>query len=219
MRQTLLRPNWWRWNVGPLVAWRGEARRPVALIPMSRRYVMLEPDRRDVASWRSLASELASEAAMFYPKLPSWSLSTWDLLKFCTRHVRANAGRTVFGVLAMGILTLAVPLITQALVDSVIPRTEFNQLGYLTAALVVVAIAMASLQAMQGIAMLRLEGLLDWKLQAAIIDRLLRLPVSFFRQYTVGDQPIRESVPFGALQPVEPFAGCWPAYSGSSVCC
>ena len=43
MRQTLLRPNWWRWNVGPLIAWRGEARRPVALIPMSRRYVMLEP--------------------------------------------------------------------------------------------------------------------------------------------------------------------------------
>ena len=43
MRQTLLRPDWWRWNVGPLIAWRGEARRPVALIPMSRRYVMLEP--------------------------------------------------------------------------------------------------------------------------------------------------------------------------------
>jgi NHLM bacteriocin system ABC transporter ATP-binding protein len=188
MRQTLLRPGWWRWNVGPLIAWRGEARRPVALIPMSRRYVMLEPGSpgsRVVDE--SLASELAAEAAMFYPKLPSGSLSPWDLLKFCTRHVRANAGRIIFGVLAMGALTLAAPLITQVLVNSVIPRTEFDQLGYLTAALIVVAITMASLQAMQGIAMLRLEGLLDWKLQAAIIDRLLRLPVSFFRQYTVGD--------------------------------
>jgi len=35
--------------------------------------------------------------------------------------------------------------------------------------------------------MLRLEGVLDWKLQAAVIDRLLRMPASFFRQYTVGD--------------------------------
>jgi NHLM bacteriocin system ABC transporter ATP-binding protein len=188
MRQTLLRVKWWRWNVGPLITWRGEARRPVALIPMSRRYVMLEPGspgHRIVDE--SLASELAAEAAMFYPKLPSGPLSAWDLLKFCRRHVRANAGRIIFGVLAMGALTLAAPLITQALVDSVIPRTEFDQLGYLAAALVVVAIAMASLQAMQGIAMLRLEGLLDWKLQAAMIDRLLRLPVSFFRQHTVGD--------------------------------
>jgi NHLM bacteriocin system ABC transporter ATP-binding protein len=40
---------------------------------------------------------------------------------------------------------------------------------------------------MQGIAMLRLEGVLDWKLQAAIVDRLIRLPASLFRQYTVGD--------------------------------
>jgi len=35
--------------------------------------------------------------------------------------------------------------------------------------------------------MLRLEGLIDWKLQAAMIDRLLRLPASLFREYTVGD--------------------------------
>jgi NHLM bacteriocin system ABC transporter ATP-binding protein len=188
MRRTLLRPNWWRWNVGPLIAWRGDARRPVALIPMSRRYVMVEPGspgHRIIDE--SLASELAAEAAMLYPKLPSGPLSASDLLSFCTRHVRANASRIIFGVLAMAALSLAVPLITQVLINSVIPHTEFDQLGYLTAALVVVAIAMTSLQAMQGIAMLHLEGLLDWKLQAAMVDRLLRLPVSFFRQHTVGD--------------------------------
>src|SRR5205823_167970 len=82
---------------------------------------------------------------------------------------------------------LAVPLITQVLVNSVIPRTEFDQLAYLASALAMVAVGMAGLQAMQSIAMLRLEGLLDWTLQAAVMDRLLRLPVSFFRQYTVGE--------------------------------
>src|SRR5258708_37873080 len=40
---------------------------------------------------------------------------------------------------------------------------------------------------MQGLVTLRLEGLLDYKLQAALIDRLLRLPASFFRNYTTGD--------------------------------
>ena len=35
--------------------------------------------------------------------------------------------------------------------------------------------------------MLRLGGTIDWKLQAAIIDRLLRLPASLFREHTVGD--------------------------------
>jgi len=36
-------------------------------------------------------------------------------------------------------------------------------------------------------AMLRLEGLIDFKLQAALIDRLLRLPAGLFRNYTTGD--------------------------------
>ena len=174
---------------GALIAWRGDARRPVALLPMSRRAnVMVEPGspgRRSIDE--SSASELAAEAAMLYPKLPSTALSPSHLLSFCTRHVAANAGQIDIGALAMATLSLAVPLITQVLINSVIPRTEFDQLGYLTAALVIVTIGMTSLQAMQGIAMLRLEGLLDWKLQAAILDRLLRLPVSFFRQYTVGD--------------------------------
>jgi NHLM bacteriocin system ABC transporter ATP-binding protein len=87
----------------------------------------------------------------------------------------------------VGLLSLAAPLIIHELVDSVIPRTELDQLVFCAAALAVTALAMAGAQIMQGIAMLRLEGVLDWKLQAAVIDRLLRLPASFFRQYTVGD--------------------------------
>ena len=49
------------------------------------------------------------------------------------------------------------------------------------------AIAIAAIQTMEGLAMLRVEGLIDWKLQAAVIDRVLRLPTSLFREYTVGD--------------------------------
>jgi NHLM bacteriocin system ABC transporter ATP-binding protein len=51
----------------------------------------------------------------------------------------------------------------------------------------VTAIAMAGVQAIEAMAMLRVEGLIDWRLQAAVIDRLLRLPASLFREYTVGD--------------------------------
>src|SRR5207237_540618 len=37
------------------------------------------------------------------------------------------------------------------------------------------------------IAMLRLESRLDFVLQAAIVDRLLRMPTAFFRDFSVGD--------------------------------
>jgi NHLM bacteriocin system ABC transporter ATP-binding protein len=110
-----------------------------------------------------------------------------DLLIFSFRHSSGNISRIVFAVVAMSMLSLVMPLITNVLVTSVIPRTELDQLAFCALALAVTAVAMASIQALEGLVMLRLEGLIDWKLQAAVIDRLLRLPASLFREYTVGD--------------------------------
>ena len=188
VRRTMLRGEWWKLDVGPLVAWYGDERQPVALIGSGNRYTMIETKtgmRRTVDG--PLAAKLAPEAAVFYPALPSRALGFRDLLGFSIRHSRGNTGRVMLAVTAIGALSLVPPLITNIIVTSVIPRTEIDQLVFCALALVVTAVAMAGLQAMEGLAMLRLESLIDWKLQAATIDRLLRLPASLFREYTVGD--------------------------------
>jgi NHLM bacteriocin system ABC transporter ATP-binding protein len=188
VRQTLLRGDWWMQDVGPLVAWHGEGRSPVALVRSGKRYVMTEPKsgtRRVVD--RAAAMQLAPEAVTFYPTLPSRALRFRDLLSFSIRHTRGNYARIALAVVMLGLMSLVTPLITQVLVDSVIPRSELDQLIVCAIALAVTAIGMAGIQTMEGMAMLRLEGLIDWKLQAAVIDRVLRLPASLFREYTVGD--------------------------------
>lgn len=189
VRRTLLRGTWWKQDVGPLVAWHGEGGDPVALVRGARgRYTMIKTttgERRVVD--RSLAMDLAPEAATFYPALPSRPLAYRDLLIFSTRHSSGSIGRIALAVITIGLLSLVAPLITEVLINSVIPRTELDQLVFCALALAVTAIAMAGVQAMEGLAMLRLEGLVDWKLQAAVIDRMLRLPASVFREYTVGD--------------------------------
>lgn len=188
VRRIQLRRGWWRGDAGSLVGWYGPERVPVALVRTSGRYVMIGSEagtRRAVD--QAVAQELDPEAATFYPTLPSSALKLSDLLTFSLRYARSDAARIALAVTVIGLLSMVTPLITQVLVNSVIPRTEIDQLTFCALALVVVAFAMAGVQLMEGTAMLRVEGLTDWRLQAAVIDRLLKLPASVFREYTVGD--------------------------------
>jgi NHLM bacteriocin system ABC transporter ATP-binding protein len=188
-RRLLLRAGWWTNSVGPFVAFLGEARRPVAVLPgPGGRHVVVDPGagaRRELT--QAIAAELAPVAVMLYRVLPSRGLMISDLFKFGTAMARADVLRIALAALCLGLLALATPLVTKLLIDSVLPRAEADQLLICAIALVVVTLVAGGFQLMQGIAILRLESRLDWVLQAAIVDRLLRMPTSFFRGFSVGD--------------------------------
>jgi NHLM bacteriocin system ABC transporter ATP-binding protein len=189
LRRVQLRDEWWKLDLGPLVAWRGHEREPIALIPDRRNcYTMIDSRRGERKTVdRSLLEDLAPDAITFYPALPARPLRYRDLLAVSAPGLTGSLIRLVFLIFTIGLLSLIPPLITNFLVSSVIPRTEIDQLIVCALALVVTATSIASLQVMQGMVTLRLEGLVDCKLQAALIDRLLRLPAALFRDYTTGD--------------------------------
>lgn len=189
VRRVQLRDDWWRRDVGPLVAWHGDARNPVALVRDRRNgYTMVDPKQRTRQPVdRTLATALSVDAVSFYPTLPSRPLRYLDLLGISTTGTAGGFLRIAFVVMAIGLLSVVQPLITNFLVNSVIPRTEIDQLVICAVALIVVSVSIASLQAMEGLVTLKLEGLVDYRVQAAIIDRLLRLPAALFRQFTAGD--------------------------------
>ena len=188
LRRVQLREGWWKLDVGPLTAWRGEERSPVALIRNHAGYTMIDPAQKGRhAIDRSLAADIAPDAVAFYPALPSRSLRYLDLLAVAMKGLSGGLVRTFILVLLIGLLSLIPPLITNFLVNSVIPRTEIDQLIVCALALVVSTVSISGLQVVQSMVMLRLEGLIDYKLQAAVIDRLLRLPAALFRNYTTGD--------------------------------
>lgn len=188
-RRLLLRADWWTNSAGPFVAFLGEDRRAVAVLPgAGGRHIIVDPGtgaHRELT--RATASELAPEAVMFYRPLPSRALTVRDLLKFGAATVRADVLRIMLAALCLGLLALATPLVTKLLIDSVLPRAEVDQLLICAIALIVVTLVAGGFQVMQGIAMLRLESRLDWALQAALVDRLLRMPAAFFRFFSVGD--------------------------------
>ena len=189
LREVLLRQDWWRLDAGPMVGWHGETRVPVALVYEPRRgYLMIDPltkVRRPVD--RTIAAQIAPEAANFYPPLPSRALKFKDLLQFSLRYARGSGLRIALSVVMIGLLSLVTPFVTNLLISSIIPRSELDQLVFCALALILAGLSVAGVQVMQAFVMLRMEATIDWRLQSALIDRLLRLPTAIFREYTAGE--------------------------------
>jgi len=193
-RRVILRDDWWRRDNGPLLAFRaaeteGENGRPVALLPLSpTRYELVDPAAgRRVPVDEEISEGLEGAAHMFYTPLPERPLGTWDLLRAAFRDRRRDLTTIVLMGLGGGLLGLLVPILTGYIFGSVVPAADRSRLFQMALALVLSAFAAAAFQITRSIAVLRLGGKIDGSLQAAVWDRLLSLPVPFFRRYTVGD--------------------------------
>ena len=92
-----------------------------------------------------------------------------------------------FTGIAVTILGMITPDATSIIVDNAIPDSDKGLLLQIGLGLLVAALGTGLFQLTQGFALLRIETAGDASTQAGVWNRLLCLPVSFFRQYTTGD--------------------------------
>ncbi len=196
-RRVSLREGWQNQDSGPLLGYldvqNSAEIRPVALLPASPgRYVLHDPVTGvKTPVTPDLSARLASQTLVFYRPFPERALGLRDVLQFGLR----GSGRDLLTLLltgaAVGLLALILPLATGFLFETVIPTGDVGQLAQLGLALLVSALAAAAFEITRSVAILRLEGKLDASVQAAVWDRLLRLPATFFRRYSAGDLAYR----------------------------
>lgn len=193
LRRVVLQGQWWREDHGPLLAVLGEDSRSVALLPAAPgRYDLVDPGRGTrVRVTPPVAASLAPLAWTFYRRFPERRLNVLDVLGFGMRDARRDLATVFTTGLLGGLLGIAIPLATGVLIDHVIPGADRGRLWQLTFALLASAFGAAAFQVTRGIAMLRVEGRMGATLQAAVWDRLISLPVPFFRKFSSGDLAIR----------------------------
>lgn len=193
VRRVVLGGSWWKKDGGPLLGFLSEGGAPVALLPLrGRQYTLLDPA---AGTSRRLdgktAAALAPHAYSFTRPLPGGPVGALPLLRFglhgCTRDL---VTLLLLGA-AAGALGMVVPVATGALFNTIIPGGLRHQLLQLAAVLVVCALSTSAFLAVRSIAFLRLQGRADAAVQAALWDRLLELPVPFFRSYSAGDLALR----------------------------
>ncbi|HEX2909497.1 MAG TPA: NHLP bacteriocin export ABC transporter permease/ATPase subunit [Chloroflexia bacterium] len=192
MRQIKLETNWWMEEQGPFVAYVYPGKKPVALLPVARkkgsRYEIVDPEdgsRRPVTA--EIAATLNDTGYVFYRPLPQHALRARELLRFGFRGSRKDIYVTILLGILGGLLGLFVPVMTGYVFDTVIPFSRRDAAWQVLIGLVIAGFAIITFQITRSITLLRLETRLDVGLQAALWDRLLELPATFFRKYSTGD--------------------------------
>jgi len=208
-RRVGLRDRWWHTDSGPMLgflaeesaaeepATEGEAEEgvgsPVALIADGRgRYrcsSVEDPGGRLVDE--AMAAKLQPFAHSFYRPFPDKAIDGWSLVQIILKDVRKELLMVLLMALFAGLLGLAVPLAIGLMFSSVIPSAQPDQVLLLLLGLVAVNLGAALFELTRAFALVRVEGKSNAMLQAGVIDRLLALPVPFFRDYSVGDLTMR----------------------------
>jgi NHLM bacteriocin system ABC transporter ATP-binding protein len=192
-RQVALRENWWDSDNGPLLASYADSKEWVALIPRGgKHYELHDPATGKVLPVdEDLAAKLSPFATMFYRVFPDKALTPLDVLRWGIFGLHWDIAMVIgIGVLSGG-LGMLIPMAYGKLIDTFIPSADKVGILQVAAALMAAAVSSAMFDIARSIAVLRVETKMDGAVQAAVWDRVLKLPVPFFRKYAAGDLAMR----------------------------
>lgn len=187
-RRVALRGSWWTEDNGPMLAFRAPDKQPVALLRDGATYRLHDPsDGSNNRVNQAVADGLEPFAQSFYRPFPDAALRLRDVLRFGLRGARRDVLVISAMIICAALVGMVPAIATGVLFNTVIPGAQRSELLQMTGVLLACAVANALFSVAQSVAMLRIETRASASLQAAVWDRLLFLPLPFFRGYTSGD--------------------------------
>ena len=192
-RRVALSARIWSTAEQPFLARREADGAPLAFLPNGKRgYDVFDPVERTTRPvTEAVIQSLEPFGVVFYRPFPARRLGLLDVLMFGLRGSARDLWVLVLTASLAGLLGTVAPLLTEEIFDHIIPTAEHAKLLLASLLLITASIAAILFRLVQSFAVLRMEGRMESSLQAAIWDRILNLPVPFFRRYSAGDLATR----------------------------
>lgn len=192
-RQVILRDSWWTRDAGPLLGYRNDeddedVKYPVALLPKGKGFVIDDPSTGTVTPVDETVAETIDPMAFsFYRPFPNEKIGMKDILRFAVQGSKRDLWVIFLVGLASGLLGLVTPMATGEIFNNIIPGAARQELLQITLVLVALAVANTMFRVTGTLALVRMEGRSSANVQGAVWDRLLGLPMTFFRPFTSGN--------------------------------
>ncbi len=196
VRRITLEDGWWRNHPNPMIAFRRTDSHPVAVLPGRGGDPWLHDpvvgEARRVT--REQAAILDPTAFVLYPALPDYPVRPVELLRIGLCDTRRDSLLLILTACIGVTLSLAIPVAIGVLVDVLIPNRDQSALLPLGALLFLVVAVTATMRVTQDMTVIRLGGRVANRLQPAIIDRIIRLPMRVLQRFSSADLADRARV-------------------------
>ncbi len=152
-------------------------------------YVLVDPSTNQKRKInKKVANTLDDEALCFYPPLPAKSLSIQDLIRFMFEQLTIMDDLFYVGImLILSMLGLLTPIFTKLLFGSILEYGHMQQLLALGSFMISYVICSTCLETFQKLIQNKITTKQDVIVQAALMNRLIHLPSSFFSKYGSGE--------------------------------
>lgn len=188
-RKVALEGDWWQHEHGTMLGFMKANQKPVAIVQIKpNHYVLHDPETSsDTLITPQVAQTLTSDAYVFYRSFADKKINLISFIKLGALGTLPDLVTIgIIGVLG-ALLGLIPPIVTGKLFSDVLPNAESGQLAQLSLALFAGAFGVGIFQLTRYFALTRISEKSSNTLNAALLARLFRAPVRFFRQYLTGD--------------------------------
>ncbi len=135
----------------------------------------------------SFLENLTNQGTIFYKPFPNEPITLKVLFSLAWEMSRADFIRACVLFLIIALLSSSIPIINATIFSTVIPLADYELLMQIFILAVGFALTKAIIEYLSSLLLLRIRNRLCWALQASLWDRLLSVPLAFFKDYSIGD--------------------------------
>lgn len=192
IRPMTLTPEWWQNDCGPLLCFMKETGQPMAILRREGHYFWVDEGASiGEPLTPTLRDQLNPTAYRFYRTFENIALDWKALFKFVWPNLSFDFRKILLLQAMIGLLALFLPIFTGIIFDNLIPSADLKHLLQTIIALVFITFISTVFGMVEGLLLLKIRLKSTVSQQAALWDRILRLPLSFFRKYNAGDLTLR----------------------------
>ena len=165
----------------------------IALIKFKGKNWVYDPTKEttstytDVNELKALYDFKEYKAYEIFAKLPFGTRGPIDALQFTLGSSWFTLIAFILSTVTVVMMGLTAPMITNYLVSDVLPQSSYSLLVTVAILVIIIAIFNFAITAFSQFFQVEFEALVDVRLQTAVWARLVRLPVPFFRDNSIGD--------------------------------